>query len=239
MSSDINLFIFGGILYARQRNNRQGRVRRPKSAPSRCNSQGITQYGRHATKPCLLKGWLTLADLNGIEESHFCMDLQGTGKMPSRDTTFKMPDYEYVHDELAEPHVKLKLLWEEFRKECQASGNQLYMETQFRHYYHKFAQVHKATIRLEHEATLTLEVYSAGTKIAYYDNDLAEISEATLFVAVLPCSQLMYAESFRDEKLPSWIAAHVNAFWYIIGVPKTVVPDNLKSRLSYAHYSGN
>ena len=33
------------------------------------------------------------------------------------------------------------------------------------------------------------------------------MSEASLFVSVLPCSQLMYAEVFRDEKLPSWIMA--------------------------------
>lgn len=182
------------------------------------------------------QGWLTLADLDGIDESHFCKDLHVTEKVPSRDTTFKMPDYEYVHDELAKPYVTLKLLWEEYRKECQASGNQFYMETQFRHYYHKFAQVHKATIRLEHKPALTMEVDWAGTKIAYYDNDLVEMSEASLFVAVLPCSQLMYAEPFRDEKLPSWIAAHVNAFRYFKGVPKTVVPDNLKSGVIKANY---
>ena len=55
------------------------------------------------------------------------------------------------------------------------------------------------------------------------------MSEASLFVSVLPCSQLIYAEPFRDEKLPSWIAGHVHAFQYFGGVPKTLVPDNLKA----------
>ena len=55
------------------------------------------------------------------------------------------------------------------------------------------------------------------------------MSEASLFVAVLPCSQLIYAEPFRDEKLPSWIAGHVNAFQYYGSVPKTLVPDNLRA----------
>lgn len=55
------------------------------------------------------------------------------------------------------------------------------------------------------------------------------MSEASLFVSVLTCSQLIYAEPFRDEKLPSWIAGHVHAFQYFGGVPKTLVPDNLKA----------
>lgn len=60
-----------------------------------------------------------------------------------------------------------------------------------------------------------MEVDWAGTKIGYYDADLGEMNEASLFVAVLPCSQLMYAEPFRDETLPSWVTGHVNAFGYI------------------------
>lgn len=55
------------------------------------------------------------------------------------------------------------------------------------------------------------------------------MSAACLFVAALPCSQLIYVEPFRDERLPSWIAGHVNAFQYFDGVPKTLVPDNLKA----------
>jgi hypothetical protein len=31
---------------------------------------------------------------------------------PSCDGTFKIPNFDYVHAELAKPHVTLKLLWE-------------------------------------------------------------------------------------------------------------------------------
>ena len=81
-----------------------------------------------------------------------------------------------------------------------------------------------------------MEVDWAGTKIGYFDNDLGELSEASLFVAVLPCSQLIYAEPFRDEKLPSWIEGHVKAFGYIGGAPKTIVPDNLKSGVTNSDF---
>jgi transposase len=52
------------------------------------------------------------------------------------------------------------------------------------------------------------------------NSETGKMSEASLFVSVLTCSQLIYAEPFRDEKLPSWIAGHVHAF---------LVPDNLKA----------
>jgi transposase len=47
-----------------------------------------------------------------------------------------------------------------------------------------------------------------------------------LFVAVLPCSGIIYVEPFRDEKLPSWVTGDVDAFQYLGGVAKTLVPDN-------------
>lgn len=113
---------------------------------------------------------------------------------PSRDVTFKMPDYEHVYAELAKPHVTLKLLWEEYVEKCGDSSDRFYMETQFRRYYHKSARVHKATIRLEHKPALLLEVDWAGTKISFFDSEIGKMSEASLFVSVLPCGQLICAE---------------------------------------------
>ena len=174
------------------------------------------------------QGWLNLEDLSKLDNTTFSKGLTKPAG-PSRDVTFKMPDYEYIHAELAKPNVTLKLLWEEYVDRCRVNGDRFYMETQFRRYYHKFARIHKATIRLEHKPALSMEIDWAGTKIGFFDSETEKMVEASLFVSVLPCSQLIYAEPFRDEKLPSWIAGHVHAFQYFGGVPKTLVPDNLKA----------
>jgi transposase len=181
------------------------------------------------------QGWLTLEDLNYLDNSTFSKALTKSAG-PSRDVTFKMPDYEYVHAELAKPNVTLKLLWEEYVVQCRANGDRFYMETQFRQYYHKFARVHKATIRLEHKPALSMEVDWAGTKVGFFEADTGKMSESSLFVSVLPCSQLIYAEPFRNEKLPSWIAGHAHAFQYFEGVPKTLVPDNLKAGVQRSNF---
>ena len=128
-------------------------------------------------------GWLTQEDLKDADPAARSGVL-GKERGTTRDATFKLPDYNYVHAELAKPHVTLHLLWEEYVESSRQEGSRFYMETQFRHYYHKFARVHKATIRLEHKPALSLEVDWAGTKIAYFDTDRDEMAQASLFVSV-------------------------------------------------------
>jgi len=208
-----------------------GLSQRQVAATHQVSRNTVALLVRHARS----QGWLTLADLVSLDNSAFSTALEKVST-PSRDTTFKMPDFEIVHRELAKPHVTLKLLWEEYVELCRQSGDRFYMETQFRSHYHQFARVHKATIRLEHKPALSLEVDWAGTKIAYFDTDAGKMAEASLFVSVLPCSQLIYVEPFRDEKLPAWIAGHVHAFNYLGGIPKTLVPDNLKAGIRHPNF---
>jgi transposase len=53
-------------------------------------------------------------------------------------------------------------------------------------------------------------------------------------VAVLGASNYTYAEATWTQSLPDWIASHSRAFAFFGGVPKLVVPDNLKSAVSKA-----
>ena len=183
------------------------------------------------------QGWEKVEDLEPLTEADLSgIFSQDTGPGGKRDQSFTLPDYEYVHQELGKKHVTLTLLWEEYVEDCLIGGNKYYREIQFRRYYHEFAKTKKCTIRLEHKPGASLQVDWAGTKIAYYDEELGEPGEGHLFVAVLPCSQLVYAEVFRDEKLPSWLTGHINGFRYLDGVPQTVVPDNLKTGVSKANF---
>jgi len=181
------------------------------------------------------QGWLTLEDLKAVDEKTFSAGLEKQ-KKSQRDTIFQMPDYEYVYAELAKPHVTLQLLWEEYVDVCRQNETKFYMETQFRRYYHEFARVHKATIRLAHKPALAMETDWAGTKIAYYDQEAGEMQSASLFVAVLTCSQLMYVEAFRNEKSPAWIQGHIHAFEYMQGVAKTIICDNLRAGVSKSDF---
>lgn len=60
---------------------------------------------------------------------------------------YTVPDYQYIHEELAKKGVTLTLLWEEYSEKVRASGGVPYMYTQFCEKYRRWARVTKATMR--------------------------------------------------------------------------------------------
>ena len=61
------------------------------------------------------------------------------------------------------------------------------------------------------------------------DGPTGEVRTAQIFVATLGASSYTYAEATWTQALPDWIGSHSRAFAYFGGVPRQVVPDNLKS----------
>jgi len=55
-------------------------------------------------------------------------------------------------------------------------------------------------------------------------------------VAVLGCSNYLYAEATWGEDLRSWLDAHVHCFTTLGGVPRALVIDNLRSGVSSPDY---
>jgi transposase len=68
------------------------------------------------------------------------------------------------------------------------------------------------------------------------DRATGVVREAEIFVAVLGASNYTYAEATWTQKLADWIEAHVRMFRFFGGVPRLVVPDNLKSGVHRASF---
>jgi transposase len=79
-------------------------------------------------------------------------------------------------------------------------------------------------MRQVHRAGETLEVDYAGMTLTVID--MGAPREAQIFVACLPCSQLIYAEASWTQGHEDWLSAHVRALAYIGGCPEKLVPDN-------------
>lgn len=141
----------------------------------------------------------------------------------------KIPDCEYIHRELAKSGVTLSLLWNEYCESCRLSGEIPLMYTQFCNYYRKYAATTKATMHIQRKPGEHMEVDWAGQTAALVDRETGEIMPVYIFVATLPSSQYAYVEGFLSQAQESWISAHVNAFNHFGGVPKILVPDNLKT----------
>ncbi|WP_245267666.1 hypothetical protein [Mesorhizobium sp. WSM1293] len=76
----------------------------------------------------------------------------------------------------------------------------------------------------------------SGKKIPIVDRKTGEIREAEIFVAVLGASSYTFAEATWTQTLPDWIGSHVRMFRFFHGVPRLVIPDNLKSGVSRASF---
>jgi transposase len=142
---------------------------------------------------------------------------------------FKLPDYETVHRELQKPGVTIMLLWQEYAAVCRQNNELPYQETQFRKYYHNWAQQTKITMHISRKPGELMEVDWAGTTAKITDNITGGNFDAYIFVAVLPYSGYGYVEAFWNMQEAVWIAGHVNAYEYFGGVTRILVPDNLKT----------
>ena len=59
---------------------------------------------------------------------------------------------------------------------------------------------------------------------------------AEIFVGVLGASNLTYAEATWTQQLADWTGAHVRMFRFFGGVPRLLVPDNLKNGIQKASF---
>ncbi len=69
-----------------------------------------------------------------------------------------------------------------------------------------------------------------------YDPDQGVLRKAWVFVMTLGFSRHMVARIVFDQKVETWLRLHVECFEELGGVPKTVVPDNLKAAVIRAAF---
>ena len=100
--------------------------------------------------------------------------------------------------------------------------------------FERWQDAQKVTMHLEHKAGDKLFVDFAGDKLHLIDAQTGEQISVEFFVAILPCSQLTYAQAVMSQKKEDFILALNNALVYFGGVPQAIVPDNLKSAVTKA-----
>jgi transposase len=143
--------------------------------------------------------------------------------------TYKMPDYEYIHREMAKSGVTLSLLWVEYCDQCREAGEVPYKSTQFNKYYSDFARTTKATMHINRKPGEIMEVDWAGQYAHIVNTDTGELIDVSVFVAALSYSGYAYVEGFLSQNQECWTTAHVNAYNFFGGVTRILTPDNLKT----------
>jgi transposase len=142
------------------------------------------------------------------------------------------PNGAAIHRELRRPGVTLLLLWEEYRA-AHSSG---YGYSRWCELYRSWEKLLSPTMRQAHPAGERLFVDYAGHTVEVVDGSTGELRSAQVFVAVLGASNYTYAEATWSQGLPDWIGAHVRALAFLGGVPRQIVPDNLRAGVLRANW---
>jgi len=70
----------------------------------------------------------------------------------------------------------------------------------------------------------------------FWDGESGKVRKGWAFTMVLGYSRHMYANIVFDQGIETWLKLHREAFEFFGGVPRTVVPDNLKSAVIRAAF---
>lgn len=145
----------------------------------------------------------------------------------SRDDRYELllARMEYYQQELLRTGVNRWLLWSEYRQN-NLNG---YSYTQFCYHLSVYTKLQHSSLPINHIPGDLLYVDFAGKLLEYIDPTTGEVIKVQVFVATLGFSQYSYVEAVPTQRAIDFIAALNRCLIYFQGIPKGIVPDNLKS----------
>lgn len=146
-----------------------------------------------------------------------------------RISAFVEPDVRWIHRELRRVGVTLELLHQEYGAE---HGDKSLGYSAFCRRYQAWRDKRGPVLRQHYAGGEVLFVDFSGKRPSVVDATTGEVREVELFVAVMGASNFTYVEAVATQRVPDWIGAHVRALSYLGGVPRTLVPDQLRSAVS-------
>ncbi len=183
----------------------------PSTVSDYCKRFKITKY--------------TIEEILKIDEEIIYQLLFPEKKLPSKYEDRPLPDFVYIHKEIAKKGVTFELLWMEY-KEQHPNG---YGISQFKEHYYKFKNKINPTMRQTYIPAHQMFVDYSGLTVPYHDSTTSEVFKSQIFVSVLGNSGCVFVHATPSQKKEYFIKSHILAYEFYGGVPKVNVPDNLKS----------
>lgn len=135
-----------------------------------------------------------------------------------------------MEKELTRTGVNRWVLWGEY-KMLHPDG---FSYSRFCDHYSQWKRSMSGSFHQEHLPGEKLYIDFTGKKLSVIDAHTGQVTEVEVYVATLGYSQLTYVEAVASQKKEDFILATENALHYFGGVPKVLIPDNLKSAVTKA-----
>lgn len=136
--------------------------------------------------------------------------------------------FPYFERELLRTGVTRWILWGEYKQ--QHPDGLSY--SRFCEHFKQWKISRSATLHFEHEPADKLFIDFTGKKLAVVDPSTGEVTQVEIYVAILGYSQLTYVQAVSSQRKEDFITATANALHFLGGVPRVLIPDNLKSAVT-------
>lgn len=168
------------------------------------------------------QGYLDLAE--SLPDTATLLAALGPAAQPPQMTS-SLAEYQPFVEQLLDQGVELTAIWQRLRDNYDYQGSYSAVR--------RFVQQLRprqpeAYVRVQTAPGEELQV-DFGSAGQLFDPVSGRPRTAYVFVATLSYSRHQYAELVFDQKVPTWLALHRRALASFGGVPKRVVPDNLKA----------
>jgi len=139
--------------------------------------------------------------------------------------------FPYCRSELPRTGVTRQILWGEYRSRYPDG----YSYSQFCEYLKQCLDRRDISLHIEQQPGDKLYIDFAGSKMSIADPYTGDIKEVEVFVAVLGYSGKTYVRACESQRKEDFLSCIVRALNYFGGVPRVLVPDNLKSGVDKAN----
>lgn len=177
-----------------------------------------------------VKGYTNL-ELLGMEDVALERFLTGSDEVSQARHQALEKMFPYIGKELRRTGVTRWILWGEY-KEKYPDG---YSYAHFCFYLREWIITRDATMHFEHAAGDKMYIDFTGKKLQWVERQTGVINDVEVYVAILGYSQLTYVQAVASQKKADYIKATEDALYYFKGVPRVLVPDNLKSAVHKAN----
>ena len=147
------------------------------------------------------------------------------GKSPSRRHDALIAQMPYLMEELKRTGVNRQVLWEEYK----AHHPDGYQYTRFCHHLDQWQASAKASMHIAQKPGDKLYIDFCGKRLEWEDRKSGKKYPVEVFIAVLGYSNLAYVEACASQKQADMLGALENALHFFGGVPRAIVPDNMKT----------
>ena len=181
-----------------------------------------------------VKKYILLSELNQISFDELLkMDdpvleqFLTTGGKTQKDERYEhlLAQMDYFIKELKRPGVTRDLLWQEYL----GQNHNGYAYSQFCYHLQQYEHFKELSMVQDHDPGDLLYVDFTGKKMSYVDKYTGDIIEVQVFASILGFSQYSFVKAVRSQKAEDFLRVLSDSLVFYQGVPKGIVPDNLKS----------